>query len=101
MTAMPQHLQALSIANAVRTARSRLKNEVTNGERLAAEIIVTCPDQAYTMTVYELLRAQRQWGAHRSRKLLAVAQISEAKTIGSLTDRQRTVLYDLLTWNVA
>lgn len=101
MTAPPQHLQALSIANRVRTARARLKNDVAAGDRSAAEIIVTCPDESFTMTVYELVCAQGQWGPHRARKLLAVAQITEGKTVGSLTDRQRTLLYDLLTWNVA
>lgn len=101
MTAMPQPLQALSIANRVRVDRARLKTDVFAGDRVAAEVIVTCPDEAANMTVYELLRAQRQWGAFRARKLLAVAQITEGKTVGSLTDRQRTLLYDLLTWNVA
>lgn len=97
----PQHMQALSIANRVRLARAALKNEIAAGERTAATVITQCPSEAETMTVFDLLCAQRHWGAYRSRKLCAVALITEAKTVGSLSDRQRKVLADLLDWDVA
>jgi predicted DNA binding protein len=44
------------------------------------------------MAVYDLPMSQRRWGASRSRKALAVLPLSDRKTVGSLTDRQRQVL---------
>jgi hypothetical protein len=101
MTAVPQHMQALSVANHVRVARHALKREIHDGDRTAASVLLQVPDEARTMTVYDLLTAQNRWGSYRSRKLLAVAQITDRKTLEALTDRQRQVLVDLLEWGTA
>lgn len=98
MTAIPQHMVALSYANRIRTARAKLKQQIAEGERTAASVIYGCPDEAATMTVLDVLTAQWQWGARRARTALIVAQIAESKTVGALTDRQRKVLVDLLEW---
>jgi hypothetical protein len=44
------------------------------------------------MTIADLLMSQRRWGESRCRKLLAQLQISESKSLASLTDRQRQTL---------
>jgi hypothetical protein len=36
--------------------------------------------------------SQRRWGGTRCRKFLAMFRISETKTVGSLTERQRRAL---------
>jgi hypothetical protein len=41
------------------------------------------------MAVADLLMSQRRWGRTRARRFLAVIPMSENKTIGSMTDRQR------------
>jgi hypothetical protein len=41
------------------------------------------------MTISELLTSQRRWGHTRCRKFLQSIPMSEHKTIGSMTDRQR------------
>ena len=46
------------------------------------------------MAIADLLMSQRRWGRTRCRKLLAMP-ITETKTIGSLTERQRTPSRDL------
>ena len=92
----PQHLQALQRANAVRLARAELKRRVAEGRASAAEVILDSPWEAESMTVSELLTSQRRWGSTRCHKLLALVPLSENKTIGSMTDRQRRALAELL-----
>ena len=94
---VPQHMQALERANRVRLARARLKARVASGELSAAEVIVSCPWEAETMEVSDLLLSQRRWGRTRCRRFLATIPMSENKTIGSMTDRQRRTLAALLT----
>ena len=48
------------------------------------------------MAVADLLVSQRRWGRTRCRKVLAQVPISETKTLGSMTDRQRRTLAALL-----
>jgi hypothetical protein len=95
--ASPQHMQALAMANRVRLARASLKRRVGSNEMTAAEVIVTCPWEAETMPIMDLLMSQRRWGRTRCRKFLTSIQMSETKRIGSLTDRQRRTLAALLS----
>lgn len=90
--ARPQHMQALQRANEVRLARAELKRKVSDGAITVAEVIVECPWEAASMTVAELLTSQRRWGATRCSKFLAGIGLPETKTVGSMTDRQRSVL---------
>ena len=97
IAAAPQHMRALELANRVRLARADLKRHVATGELAASEVIVNCPWEATTMPVADLLMSQRRWGRTRCRKFLASIPISENKTIGSMTERQRSTLAALLT----
>jgi hypothetical protein len=92
----PQHLQALQRANAVRLARAELKRRVAEGEITAAEVILSSPWEADSMTVSDLLTSQHRWGHTRCRKFLQCIPMSETKTIGSMTDRQRRAVAQLL-----
>jgi hypothetical protein len=49
------------------------------------------------MAVGDLLMSQRRWGQTRCRKFLAQVPMSEQKTIGSMTERQRRTLAALLS----
>ncbi len=88
----PQHIRALQQANRVRLARAELKRQVAEGERSAAEVVLECPWEAESMQISDLLQSQRRWGRTRCRRFLAGISMSETKTIGSMTDRQRQVL---------
>jgi hypothetical protein len=90
--APPQHMQALQRANEVRLARAELKRRVSYGTITVAEVILTCPWEAASMTIAELLTSQRRWGTARCRKFLAAIGMPEIKTIGSMTERQRSLL---------
>ncbi len=92
----PQYMRALERANKVRLARADLKRKVSTGELTVAEVILDCPWEAESMAVADLLMSQRRWGQTRCRKFLAQVPMSEKKTVGSMTDRQRRTLAAML-----
>jgi hypothetical protein len=90
--AAPQHMRALAQANRVRLARAELKRQVTDGEVTVQEVVLSCAWEAESMTIADLLMSQHRWGRTRCRRFLASIPMSETKTIGSMTDRQRRAL---------
>ena len=88
----PQHMQALAQANKVRLARAELKRQVADGELTVAEVVLDCRWQAESMAIADLLMSQHRWGRTRCRRFLGSSPMSETKTIGSMTDRQRREL---------
>ena len=88
----PQHMQALAQANRVRLARAELKRQVAEGEATVAEIVLSCPWEAESMAIADLLMSQHRWGRTRCRRFLAQIPMGETKTIGSMTERQRNEL---------
>jgi hypothetical protein len=93
----PQYMRALERANRVRLARAELKRRVAEGETDVATVILGCPWEAHSMAVGDLLVSQRRWGQTRCRKFLSQIPMSEKKTVGSMTDRQRGTLAAMLT----
>jgi hypothetical protein len=91
-----QHMRALAQANRVRLARAELKKQVAEGEASAAEVVLECPWEAESMTISDLLMSQHRWGRTRCRRFLSSVPMSETKTIGTMTDRQRRALAGLL-----
>ena len=92
-----QHLQALEYANRVRLARARMKRRIAAGELSAGEVILSCPWQAHSMSISDLLMSQKRWGRTRCRRLLVSLGVPENKQIGTLTERQRLALAAVLT----
>src|SRR5580693_2039679 len=93
----PQHMRALARANKVRLARAELKRRIAGGEIGVADVILECPWEADSMAVADLLMSQRRWGHTRCRKFLAQIPMSEQKTVGSMTERQRRTLAAMLS----
>ena len=91
-----QRFRALNRANRVRLARAELKRRIGAGALTAAEVIRECPWQAQNMSVNDVLKSQRRWGAARCRRLLMSVGIPEDKTVGTLTERQRAALVGML-----
>jgi hypothetical protein len=85
-------MQALQQANRVRLARAELKRLVAEGEATVAEVVLECPWQAESMTIADLLMSQHRWGRSRCRRFLLSIPMTETKTIGSMTERQRREL---------
>ncbi len=88
----PQHMRALKQANRVRLARAELKRRVADGEVTVAEVVRTCPWEAESMAISELLMSQHRWGRQRCRRFLAAIPMTETKTVGTMTERQREAL---------
>jgi len=92
----PQHMQALRRANEVRLARAALKRTVAEGSTTVGAVILACPWEAASMTITELLLSQRRWGSTRCGRFLADIGLTETKTVGSLTERQRRALATMI-----
>jgi hypothetical protein len=89
-------MRALAQANRVRLARADLKRQVADGELTVADVILECPWEAESMSISDLLMSQHRWGRTRCRRFLASIPMSETKTIGSMTDRQRNAVAAML-----
>lgn len=87
--AAPQHLVALQRANEVRLARAELKRRIGAGEITVGDVVLSTPWEAASMTVADLLMSQKRWGRTRCKKFLSAIPLTETKTVGSLTERQR------------
>jgi hypothetical protein len=94
--APPQHMKALKRANEVRLARAELKRNIAEGAITVSEVVLTCPWEVASMTISELLTSQRRWGTARCSKFLAGIGMPETKTVGSMTERQRSLLAALI-----
>lgn len=99
--APPQHMRALQRANEVRLARAELKRGIAHGHVSVANVVLTPPWEAQSMTIADLLMSQRRWGVTRCRKLLQTIPMSENKSVGSMTERQRRALALALAPGVA
>lgn len=91
-----QHLKALEYANRVRLARAEMKRGIAAGELSAAEVVLSCPWQAHSMSISDLLMSQKRWGRTRCRRLLVSLGVPENKQVGTLTERQRLALASML-----
>jgi hypothetical protein len=97
----PQHMRALEQANRVRLARADLKRQVTDGEIPVADVVLECPWEAESMAISDLLMSQHRWGRTRCRRFLSSIPMSETKTVGSMTERQRRGLAARLRGDLA
>lgn len=87
-----QRMDALQRANDIRTRRSRLKRDIKAGRVTAAHIIATVPWWTESMHTFDLLLAIPKYGRVKANKILAYERVSPSKTIGGLSDRQRSQL---------
>jgi hypothetical protein len=94
-----QHLRALEHANRVRLARADMKRRIASGELPAAEVILSCPWEAESMSISDVLMSQKRWGRARCRRLLTAIGVPENKRVGTLTERQRAIVAATLEGN--
>ena len=92
---LDQRLDALERANEIRVNRARLKRALMSGETTFDEVLLDPPAFVLTAKVYDMLLAVPRLGRVRASKLLAQCRISQSKTIGGLSERQRGELVDL------
>jgi CheY-like chemotaxis protein len=89
-------MTALGKANEIRVARAKLKQRLRRGETSIQRILAAPPKCVSTAPVLNLLLAVPNIGPVRAGRLLTTARLSQSKTIGTLSERQRGHLIDLL-----
>lgn len=91
-----QRMEALKRANDIRTKRAQLKRDLKAGHRHIYELLLEPPSYVETAKVFDLLLAVPKYGRVKANKVLTQCRISPSKTIGGLSQRQRTELVALL-----
>ena len=91
-----QRMDALARANHIRTERAQVKRDLKAGRRPIAALLEQPPSCIETAKVFDLLLAVPRYGRVKVNKVLLTCRISPSKTIGGLSERQRTELVALL-----
>ena len=91
-----QRMDALQRANEIRTRRAQLKRDLKAGRLSIHDLLLTPPEYVETAKVFDMLLAVPKYGRVKVNKILANCRISPSKTIGGLSERQRSELVSLL-----
>lgn len=89
-------MEALERANHIRTRRAQLKRDLRSGKARIDRLLESPPEYLETAKVFDMLLAVPKYGRVKANKVLQQVRISPSKTIGGLSDRQRTELVALL-----
>ena len=93
---LTQRLVALERANEIRTRRAQLKRDLKGGRVSINTLLMDPPGYVETAKVFDMLLAVPKYGRVKVNKILTQCRISPSKTIGGLSERQRTELVSLL-----
>ena len=85
-------MTALKRANDIRTKRAMLKRSLKDGRANPQALLLSPPEYILTAKVSELLLAVPKYGQVKVNKILGQCRISPSKTIGGLSERQRSEL---------
>ena len=91
-----QRMEALQRANDIRSRRAQLKRDLKAGRTPIHELLLDPPDYVQTAKVFDLLLAVPKYGRVKVNKILVHCRIAPSKTIGGLSERQRSELVSLL-----
>jgi hypothetical protein len=89
-------MDALQRANAIRTRRAQLKRDLKAGRQSVHNLLLDPPQYVETAKVFDMLLAVPKYGRVKVNKVLTSCRISPSKTIGGLSERQRTELVAML-----
>jgi hypothetical protein len=93
---LDQRMEALRRANDIRVRRAQLKRDLKNGAIGIDEILRDPPDYVETAKVFDILMAVPKFGRVKAARFLNQCRISQSKTVGGLSERQRAELVGLL-----
>jgi hypothetical protein len=91
-----QRMDALARANRIRSERAQLKRDLRSGRLSIQALLRNPPEYIETAKVFDLMLAVPKYGRVKVNKILAHCRIAPSKTIGGLSERQRTELILLL-----
>jgi hypothetical protein len=93
---LDQRMDALQRANEIRIRRAQLKRDLKAGVVVIDRVLTEPPEWLLTAKVFDLLLAVPKCGRVRATRWLTTCRISTSKTVGGLSERQRTELVGLL-----
>jgi hypothetical protein len=91
-----QRMDALGRANQIRVERARLKRDLKAGAVTIDAILADPPDYLLTAKVFDMLLAVPKFGRVKATRFLNQCRVSQSKTVGGLSERQRAELVGLL-----
>ncbi len=85
-------MEALQRANDIRVRRAQLKKDLKDGRVQIESILLDPPEYVSTAKVFDMLMAVPKFGRVKAARLLNQCRISQSKTVGGLSERQRAEL---------
>jgi hypothetical protein len=95
LRSLDQRMEALKRANDIRVKRAKLKRDLKEGAVRIESILREPPAYVETAKVFDILMAVPKFGRVKAARLLNQCRISQSKTVGGLSDRQRGELVSL------
>ena len=92
---LDQRMEALKRANDIRVKRAQLKKDLKAGRVRIEEILGDRPSYVETAKVFDMLMAVPKFGRVKAARFLNQCRISQSKTVGGLSERQRAELIGL------
>jgi hypothetical protein len=88
-------MEALKRANEIRVRRAQLKKDLKDGRAQIEVVLRDPPDYVETAKVFDILMAVPKFGRVKAARFLNTCRISQSKTVGGLSERQRAELLGL------
>ena len=88
-------MDALARANQIRVKRAELKRDLKAGRHSIHSLLLNPPEYVETAKVFDMLLAIPKFGRVKAARMLNQCRISQSKTVGGLSDRQRQELIAL------
>ena len=92
---LDQRMEALKRANDIRVKRAKLKKDLKAGSARIESILDDPPAYVETAKVFDMLMAVPKFGRVKAARFLNQCRISQSKTVGGLSERQRAELIGL------
>ncbi|MDH4177525.1 MAG: hypothetical protein OEW31_00965 [Thermoleophilia bacterium] len=95
LRSLDQRMEALRRANDIRVRRAQLKKDLKDGRVHIEHVLLDPPEYVSTAKVFDMLMAVPKFGRVKAARLLNQCRISQSKTVGGLSERQRGELVNL------
>jgi hypothetical protein len=92
---LDQRMEALKRANDIRVKRAQLKKDLKSARVQIEAILGDPPEYVETAKVFDMLMAVPKFGRVKAARFLNQCRISQSKTVGGLSERQRAELIGL------
>lgn len=93
---LAQRMEALGRANEIRAERAIFKRDLKAGRKKVHDYLLEPPGWLETMKIFDILLALPKHGRVKVNKLLVQCRMSPSKTVGGMSQRQRTELVSML-----